>query len=144
MPKIIGNTTATPLKADKPKIYSQLGSVDKDIDLISCNNSELRYQSTPDVLNFILADGEYNSDYMTSVSFATYNTPPEIIYTNSGIINWVGTDCSIDADGYSLFIPSPNMRYEIVVYFNGVHFVGLVNGYKSAIGNKSNTQQAVS
>ena len=124
-------------KADKLKIYSQLGSTDKDIDLISCNNVELRYQSTPDVLNFILADGEYDSDYMTSVSFATYDTPPQISYTNSGIINWVGTDCSLD-NGISLFIPSPNMRYEIVVYFNGIHFVGLVNGYKAASGNVVN------
>lgn len=120
-------------KADKLKI-EYWGTTDTDISLIHYNNTEIRYHSTPDLINFILTDGEYNSDYMTSVSFATYDTPPQISYTNSGIVNWVGTDCSLD-NGISLFIPSPNMRYEIVVYFNGVHFVGLVNGYKSATGN---------
>lgn len=129
-------------KADKTTV-EYWGIVDTDISLIYYNNTEIRYHSTPDVINFILADGEYDLVSITGVSFKTGATPPEISYTNSGIIQWVGTDCSLDNDGFSLFIPSSDTQYDIVIYFNGVHFVGLVNGYKTAVGNKG-TAEAVS
>lgn len=120
-------------KSDKTTV-SYLGILDRDISLISCNNADIRYHSTPDAINFILADGEYDWLFTVGISFKTYATPPQISYTNSGLIQWVGTDCSLD-NGISLFIPSPDTQYDIVIYFNGSHFVGLVNGYKTATGN---------
>ena len=36
-------------------------------------------------------------------------------------------------DGLSIFQPSPNTHYDIVFYFNGTQFIGLVNGFVSSI-----------
>ena len=45
---------------------------------------------------------------------------------------WAGT-----SDGLSIFQPSANTHYDIVFYFNGVQFIGLVNGFIPATGNEA-------
>lgn len=135
--------TAVDKKADKT-VIEYYGVSDGDIYLGNLYNKEARFPGiAPAYLNFIIKDGVYEEDYIAGVSFITVDTPPQVSYTNTGIIHWVGIDCSLDNDGYSLFIPSPNMNYDIVFYFNGYQFTGLVNGYKTAVENKG-TAEAVS
>ncbi len=81
------------------------------------------------------ADGEYPEDYISSLSFDSGETPTEVSYPAGTIINWVGTDCVV-YDGVSVFQPSPDTHYEIVLYFNGVQFIGLVNGFVPAAGSE--------
>lgn len=83
---------------------------------------------------FNFGNGEYPKDYTSGISFDSGETPTAINYTDSDILNWVGTDC-VTSDGLSIFQPSPNTHYDIVFYFNGVQFVGLVNGFVPATGN---------
>ncbi len=87
-------------------------------------------------LSFTFGDGEYAEDYISGVSFDSGETPTAIDYTDSGILNWVGTDCAT-SDGLSIFQPSANTHYDIVLYFNGAQFIGLVNGYVPATGNEA-------
>ena len=76
------------------------------------------------------------ADYHSALSFNSGATPTAIDYTDSGILNWVGTDCTT-ADGLSIFQPSANTHYDIVFYFNGAQFIGLVNGFVPATGNEA-------
>ena len=126
------SVTALNNKADKTEIM-YFGSSEGVIP-ISFHNTEIRFINTPDAISVIFPNDEYPQDFIMGVSFSTNYVVPEISYTNSGIINWVGTDCSLD-NGISLFIPSEGMQYDIVIYFNGTQFVGLVNGYEVATGN---------
>lgn len=126
-------------KADKT-VIEEYGASDGDLSLGYLYNKEARFVGiAPDKLNFIIKDGVYEEDYIAGVSFVTNPIPPEVSYTNTGIVHWVGCDCSY-VDGYSLFIPSGNMNYDIVFYFNGYKFIGLVNGYKTATGNAVSQQ----
>lgn len=97
-------------------------------------SSELRVCDNVTNISFIFGDGDYPNDYMSGLSFNSGETPTAIDYTDSGILNWVGTDCSV-ADGYSIFKPAANKHYEIVFYFNGTQFIGLVNGFVPSLGN---------
>ena len=87
-------------------------------------------------ITFTILDDVYPNDFTSGLVFDTGETPPMLVYTdNSRILNWVGTDCSI-TDGLSIFTPQANTHYDIVFYFNGTCFVGLVNGYKLATSNQ--------
>ena len=86
------------------------------------------------IVSFTFGNGEYNDDYTSGLSFDSGATPTAIDYTDSGILNWVGTDCTT-SNGLSIFQPSANTHYDIVFYFNGVQFIGLVNGFVPATGN---------
>lgn len=105
--------------------------------------SEVRAYDTP-VINIYFEDGEYEPDYISGLSFYSGEQATQLSYTISDIINWVGTDCSADTytgdsgveQQVSKFIPSPNTYYDIVFYFNGVQFIGLVNGYVPASKNE--------
>lgn len=99
---------------------------------MSTDNSEFRFPEL-NILHIEFEDAEYGRAYMSSISFDSGATPTAIDYTDSGILNWVGTDCSMTNDGLSIFQPSPNTHYDIVFYFNGRQFIGLVNGYVSSI-----------
>jgi hypothetical protein len=79
-------------------------------------------------MNFYFDNDVYEEDYTCELSFNSGETPTTITYTNSGILNWLGTDCSI-IDGYSVFKPTANKHYDIIFYFNGTCFVGMVNGF---------------
>ena len=96
-------------------------------------NTEIRLPEVSNI-SFTFGDGEYTDDYTSGLSFDSGETPTSIDYTDSGILNWVGTDCTT-ADGLSIFQPSANTRYDIVFYFNGRQFIGLVNGFVPATGN---------
>ena len=98
------------------------------------NNSEIRLAEVTSI-SFTFGDGEYAEDYTSGLSFDSGATPTAIDYTDSGILNWVGTDCSMTTDGLSIFQPSANTHYDIVFYFNGTQFIGLVNGFVPASGN---------
>lgn len=103
--------------------------------MVSNTNTE---QRLPELtrLSIEFEDAEYDMAYMSSLSFDSGATPTSIDYTNSGILNWVGTDCTT-VDGLSIFQPSANTHYDIVFYFNGVQFIGLVNGFVPASGNEA-------
>ena len=168
---IIGNTLATPIaiptkvsQLENDAEYITVDQMEEELDgkadtpVISTNsidggsqsflferryNEEVRL-ARKDGISFKFGNGEYEEDYVAGLSFDSGATPTAIDYTDSGIINWVGTDCStftyqINPEGdlatISLFIPSPNTHYDIVFYFNGMQFIGLVNGYVSANGN---------
>lgn len=96
--------------------------------MVQHTNTEFRLPEL-NILSIEFEDAEYDWQYMSSLSFDSGATPTSIDYTNSGILNWVGTDCSMTNDGLSIFQPSANTHYDIVFYFNGRQFVGLVNGY---------------
>lgn len=123
-------------KVDKPTITSMFFST-FPFEFASMYNSEMRLSSVTGEasasLSFIFGNGEYAPDYISGLSFDSGATPTAIDYTDSGIINWVGTDCSMTDDGLSIFQPSPNTHYDIVFYFNGTQFIGLVNGFVSSI-----------
>jgi hypothetical protein len=102
--------------------------------------------TSPSAITIEFKDDEYEPDYISGLSFNCGETPTAFDYTASGIINWVGTDTSTftyqvspegDTATISLFIPSPNTHYDIVFYFNGVQFIGLVNGFVPATGNEA-------
>lgn len=107
------------------------------------HNTEIRLGQR-DAIGFYFGDGEYAEDYISGLSFDSGETPTSIEYFHTGIIQWVGTDCTIDSyvndEGVtipvSIFQPSPNTHYEVVFYFNGVQFIGLVNGYKPVAENE--------
>ena len=98
-------------------------------------NKEIRTGES-NTLSFAFGNGVYKEDYISGLSFDSGETPTSIDYTDSGILNWVGTDC-VTSDGLSIFQPSANTHYDIVFYFNGVQFIGLVNGYVPATGNEA-------
>jgi hypothetical protein len=81
-------------------------------------------------INVSIMNGSFNNDYITGLTFRTAATGTiTMSYTGTGILQWVGTDCDVQ-DGYSVFTPQNSMTYDIVFYFNGARFVGLVNGYE--------------
>lgn len=82
-------------------------------------------------ISFVFGNNQYYDGYASALSFKSGDTPTAIDYTGTGILNWVGTDCSI-VDGKSIFQPSANTHYDIVFDFNGTQFVGVAIGYKSA------------
>lgn len=96
-------------------------------------NTEARANELTSI-SFTFGDGVYADDYTSGIVFDSGATPTAIDYTDSGILNWVGTDCAT-ADGLSIFQPSANTHYDIVFYFNGTQFIGLVNGFVPATGN---------
>ena len=99
------------------------------------NNCDERLMddNTPSI-SFVFGNGVYNDGYISGLSFVSGETPTRIDYTDSGILNWVGTDCS-DNKGYSIFKPEANKHYDIVFYYNGRQFIGLVNGFVPSLGN---------
>lgn len=104
-----------------------------EYDFYNENNVESRFKILQR-LSIVISSGEYFLGYISGLSFDSGETPTAIDYSGSGILNWVGTDCTT-SDGYSIFQPSANTHYDIVFYFNGTQFIGLVNGFVPASGN---------
>lgn len=126
--------TAIVNKADKPTITTSTDTA-LSFEFSANTNTEIRTSEVTS-LSFTFGNGEYAEDYASGLSFDSGATPTAIDYTDSGILNWVGTDC-VTSDGLSIFQPSANTHYDIVFYFNGVQFIGLVNGYVPAGGNEA-------
>lgn len=97
-------------------------------------NKELRLHTAPSI-TIKFQDNVYSEDYISGLSFDSGDTATGFDYADSGIIDWVGTDCVKSGD-LSIFQPSPNTHYDIVFYFNGTQFIGLVNGFVPATGNR--------
>lgn len=106
-------------------------------------NKDIRLYEAPLGVYIYFPNDAYANDYIAGLGFYCGETPPWVSYEANGIINWVGTDCTtdsyIDDSGVetqvSIFQPSANTHYDIVFYFNGTQFIGLVNGFKPASGN---------
>ena len=123
------------IKADKTTIITDESSTSYTFDFSDMYNREKRLQAASSIsIKFV--DNEYANDYISGLSFNSGETPTRFDYADSGIINWVGTDCTKDGD-LSIFQPSANTHYDIVFYFNGVQFIGLVNGFVPAAGNEA-------
>ena len=124
-------------KADKttfittPVTYSSY-----TLSLVDINNKELRLTTTltSGFVIYIYTNGAYTNGYTSGLSFKTGDTAPSMDYIDSGIVQWIGTDCKIESNK-SIFTPQPNKTYDIIFYFNGEAFVGLVNGYTMATSN---------
>ena len=124
----------------KPMVYVLEEDTDVyDIDLCSKDNTIYVYKGALPELYFDLT-GSFSPDYTFSINFTSGETPTEVSYTSSGIINWVGTDCTLK-DGMSIFSPVANKRYNIVIYFDGITFVGCVNGFTPATVNNSSVAE---
>ena len=121
-------------KADKPTITESTDTV-LSFEFSTNHNTEIRTGELT-TISFTFGNGEYVEDYTSGLSFDSGETPTAIDYTDSGILNWVGTDC-VTSDGLSIFQPSANTHYDIVFYFNGKQFIGLVNGFVPATGNEA-------
>ena len=126
--------TAIVNKADKPTITTATDTA-LSFEFSANTNTEIRTGELT-TLSFTFGNGEYAEDYASGLSFDSGATPTAIDYTDSGILNWVGTDC-VTSDGLSIFQPSANTHYDIVFYFNGTQFIGLVNGFVPATGNEA-------
>ena len=121
-------------KANKVNIITDIATA-YGFNFLGTHNKEIRLAEVTNI-SFTFGDGEYNADYTSGLSFDSGATPTAIDYTDSGILNWVGTDCTT-SDGLSIFQPSANTHYDIVFYFNGKQFIGLVNGFVPATGNEA-------
>lgn len=138
-------------KQDRVEIVTDGTSTSIVFSALEFYNSDHRVKTSPDSIDFTFPTGEYPQDYITGLSFYSDDTPPTISYTVGNIINWVGTDCSIDTytelngEVYpvSIFQPSANTQYDIIIYFNGACFVGMVNGYKIASYNKNPSDDGI-
>ena len=122
------------VKADKT-IIEVLEDAEYSFEFSNTHNKEKRLAEVSSI-SFTFGNGEYMADYTSWLSFNSGATPTAIDYTDSGILNWVGTDCTT-VDGLSIFQPSANTHYDIVFYFNGKQFIGLVNGFVPATGNEA-------
>lgn len=123
------------LKQDVTNVIHMYDRTDYVFNFAYTNNYDERLMDdNTSSISFVFGNGVYNDGYVSGISFVSGATPTRIDYTDSGILNWVGTDCS-NVDGYSIFKPEPNKHYDIVFYFNSRQFVGLVNGYVPSLGN---------
>lgn len=116
-------------KQDKTTTTSKT-DINVSFDLKDKNNCFDTYVSAEATnVSISISDGEYPLDYTSSLSFKTANTAPQTSYTaNSNTLMWVGSECTVSGSS-SVFAPISNKIYDIVFYFNGINFIGLVNGY---------------
>ena len=115
-------------------LYRITGATSYNFNFSESYNSEMCLSKEAGSISFAFGNDVYSRDYMSGIIFDSGETPTQISYTDSGILNWVGTDCTT-VDGLSIFQPSANTHYDIVFYFNGTQFIGLVNGYVPSARN---------
>ena len=130
----VGGTSQYDTQAKKVAIETQIETYTDVIfgyDFARNNNREVRASTTESII-FAFSNGEYPETYTSGLSFDSGETPTSLNYSDSGILNWVGTDC-VMVDGWSIFQPSANTHYDIVFYFNGTQFIGLVNGFVPSV-----------
>ncbi len=122
-------------KEDKSQIVEDLVSTSYTFDFLALRNKEIRLGET-ERISFMFGEGEYPEDYVAGLSFDSGAVPTAVDYTNSGILNWIGTDCAM-RDGVSVFEPSANTHYDAVIYYNGTQFVGMVNGFIKSVAQNA-------
>ena len=121
-------------KQDKVTIYQESGLIGYDFKFDDMYNCEYQIKSDLANVSFTFGTDAYPNDYIAGLSFDSGDAPTTVSYIGTGILNWVGTDCTT-SEGYSIFQPSANTHYDIVFYFNGTQMIGLVNGFVPASGN---------
>lgn len=118
--------------SQKPTIITDSTSTTYNLEFLGSTNKIIRLTAPAlSVLNLTFNNGEYNADLLINLVFTSGETAPQIAYPNTGIINWIGTDCAL-SEGKSIFTPSANTRYDIVFSFDGSQLVGYVCGYTPA------------
>lgn len=131
------------LRSDVSNNYSRIPEVVFDISEtytmgLSTSDNHIIYANNAagmlnplSTLNLKFSTGSYSYTYTSEIIFTSGETATQIVYPNTGIINWIGTDCAL-SDGKSVFIPSPNTRYDVIISFDGKQLVGYVCGYTPA------------
>ena len=134
------------LRSDVSNNYSRIPEVVFDISEtytmdLSTSDNHIIYANNAagflnplSTLNLKFSTGSYSYTYTSEIIFTSGETATQIVYPNTGIINWIGTDCAL-SDGKSVFIPSPNTRYDVIISFDGKQLVGYVCGYTPATVN---------
>ena len=116
-------------------IVTDSASTTYDFDFSAMENTEVRLTaSNITAISFTLGTTPLAINYKAGINFPTGANAPQISYTDSGVINWIGTDCALSGAD-SVFTPQANKQYDIVFYNNGEYIIGLVNGYTPASGN---------
>jgi hypothetical protein len=124
-------------KKEDKSMFSVFSNDECDFIFTDTNNMVCRCSAEEmKSINFIFNNIQYPENYTSELSFNSGSIPTVISYADSGILNWLGTDCSI-IDDYSVFDPTANKHYDIVFYFNGTCLVGLVNGFEMATVNNN-------
>ena len=135
------------LKADKSTIVN-VTEPTYNFQFYDLYNMEVRAK-TLESISFNFSENEYSPLYEAGLCFDSGETPTNVDYVVPKnpdyvqVVNWVGVDCIsssyVNSDGQtiqiSVFQPSANTHYDIVFYFNGTQFIGLVNGFVPASGN---------
>lgn len=126
--------------SQKPTIITDNTSTTYDVEFLGSTNKIIRLTAPAlSELNLTFHDGEYNADLIVNLVFTSGDTATQISYPNTGILNWIGMDCALSA-GRSVFIPSTNTRYDVVISFDGTNLLGEVCGYTPAtLDNKEDT-----
>lgn len=108
----------------------------EDQDTVSCvlnqgNDINVYKNNTVDIsqISITILPITYDIDFVSNYSFKTGTTAPTLTQElNSNTLVWLGTDCELKNNNYT-FSPAPTKSYDIMFYYNGVNFVGLVTGY---------------
>lgn len=124
------------IKEDAAVILTDSIQESISFNVLDMHNKEYRCLLPLTALALDFTDDVYPENYISAISFDSPEVPTEVGYPDSTVINWVGTDCIV-YDGKSLFQPSSNTHYEVVLYFNGVQFIGIVNGFVPAAGSEA-------
>lgn len=124
------------VKEDATRILTDRLQESFSFNVLDMHNKEYRCMLPLLALALNFSDDVYPENYISSFSFDSPEVPTEVGYPDSAVINWVGTDCIV-YEGKSLFQPASNTHYEVVLYFNGVQFIGIVNGFVPAVGSEA-------
>ena len=112
-------------------------TVDGTLNYTFEHNTVIRTNGVPTTIEFVFNDNIYPEYYSSELCFDSGETPTMLVYPEAPILNWIGTDCTVSDDNYSIFSPQANTHYDVLFYYNGTAIVGLVNGYKYASGNRA-------
>ena len=85
-------------------------------------NTEYRFMLELESIEFTLPDNP-KDDYISSFVFKSGATATTITYPDT--IKWTGDDISSDK-----FVPASSKTYEVLIYWNGINFCGIVKGRK--------------
>ena len=104
-------------KENKTEILNKTGDT---LNVTMDDNTETRC-SVVNTLTLTLPEST-NPDYISSINFTSSYPATNIIYPDT--ISMMGMDCMSN-----VFVPENNKRYNIILYYDGDSFVGVVGGY---------------
>ena len=85
------------------------------------DNTEYRFTLELESIEFTLPDNP-TDDYISSIVFKSGATATTITYPDT--IKWSGDDISSDK-----FVPASSKTYEVLIYWNGFDYCGIVKGW---------------